>query len=144
MYFYIPFIITVLLDWITKILASSYLTDKISLVWNFVFLEFIQNSWIAFSIPVPYTLLKILTIVLIIVIFYYYKSERKTAIHTKPLDISFGLILGWACGNAFERVFHWKVVDFLWIQNFAIFNIADIAISIGAITFIYYSFFQNK
>lgn len=144
MYFYIPLALTLLLDWITKILASSFLLQKVPLIWNFVYLEFMQNSGIAFSIPVPYLLLKLLTIVLIIALYYYYQSERKNTKNTKLLDISFGMILGWACGNAFERIFHGKVVDFFWIQNFAIFNFADVAISLWAILFIYHSFFQNK
>ncbi len=144
MYFYVPFVVTILLDWITKILASSFLTQKVPLLWNFIYLEFMQNSGIAFSIPVPYMLLKILTIVLIIALYYYYKSERKTAKNTKLLDISFGMILAWACRNAFERIFHGKVVDFFWVQHFAIFNLADVGITLWAILFIYHSFFQNK
>lgn len=144
MYFYIPLVITLLLDWVTKILASSLLLEKVPLIWNFMYLQFIQNSGIAFSIPVPYMLLKIMTVVLIIILYFYYQSERKNASNTKLLDISFWLILGWACGNAFERIFHGKVIDFFGVQNFAIFNLADVAISIGAMMFIYHSFSQKN
>lgn len=144
MYFYLPLVIVLFLDAITKILANSYLTEKINILWDVIFLKFVQNSWIAFSIPVPYFILKITTIVLIIAIFYYYKSERKTIENTKLYDISFWLILWWALWNAFERIAHGKVIDFFWVQNFAIFNFADSAITIWAIIFLYISFFQNK
>ena len=135
MYFYIAFILALALDSITKLLAQSYLTDTKNILWDFVFLKYAENTGIAFSIQIPTQLLKILTIVLIIGIFYYYKQERKLYSSTKLIDISFGLILGWAIGNAYERVIHEKVIDFFGIQYFAIFNIADVAISMWAILY---------
>lgn len=135
MYFYIAFIFALALDSITKLLAQNYLTDTKNILWDFVFLKYAENTGIAFSIQIPTQLLKILTIVLIIGIFYYYKQERKLYSSTKLIDISFGLILGWAIGNAYERVIHEKVIDFFGIQYFAIFNIADVAISMWAILY---------
>jgi signal peptidase II len=51
------------------------------------------------------------------------------------------LILGGAIGNVIDRIAYGKVVDFLDFHyartHFPTFNVADIAISIGAILFIY-------
>lgn len=51
------------------------------------------------------------------------------------------LILGGAIGNVIDRIVYGKVVDFLDFHaagvHFPTFNIADIAISIGAVLFIY-------
>jgi signal peptidase II len=61
-----------------------------------------------------------------------YKTPR-----TQPLLLwSYSLILGGAIGNVADRINHGFVVDFLhfYYQNwhFPAFNVADIAISIGA------------
>jgi signal peptidase II len=144
MYFYTTLIITLLLDTITKLSAQYYLTEKINLLWDFLFLKYIENTWIAFSIQIPTFFLKILTIVLIIGIFYYYKSEKKQYQDFKLYDIAFWLILWGALGNAYERIFHEKVIDFLWVQYFSIMNFADIAISLGAGLFIFLTYKVSK
>jgi lipoprotein signal peptidase len=137
MYFYTSLILSLIIDTVTKLSAQHYLTEKINILWDFVFLQYILNTWIAFSIQIPTILLKVLTIVLIIVIFYYYKTERKLIKNTKNFDISFWLILWWALGNAYERIRHEQVIDFLWIKYFSIMNFADIFISIWALLYIF-------
>lgn len=144
MYFYTTLIITLLIDTITKLSAQYYLTEKINLLWDFLFLKYIENTWIAFSIQIPTFFLKIMTIVLIIGIFYYYKSEKTQYPDSKLYDIAFWLILWGALGNAYERIFHEKVIDFLWVQYFSIMNFADIAISLGAGLFIFLTYKVSK
>lgn len=144
MYFYITLILALLIDTITKLSAQNYLTEKINILWDFVFLQYILNTWIAFSIQLPSIVLKVLTIVLIIVIFYYYKTEKKLYKNNKLLDISFWLILWWALGNAYERILHEQVIDFLWVKYFAIMNFADVFISLGAIIYIYLMYMNHK
>ena len=50
--------------------------------------------------------------------------------------IALALILGGAVGNLFDRIFRGEVIDFLLFYyqgwSFPVFNIADIAINIGA------------
>ena len=48
-----------------------------------------------------------------------------------------GIILGGALSNLIDRVFLGGVRDFIYLKfiNFAIFNVADMAVSLGAITF---------
>lgn len=132
----------IILDYLSKQLAFMYLQDKINLLWDFVYFQYILNPWIAFWIKVYPLLLKIATISLIILIFYYYRHEKKEN-NSKLLDISFWLIIWWAIWNAIERVFYGNVIDFIWVKYFSIFNLADTFISIWAIIYIYI-LFKNK
>lgn len=131
----------IFLDLLTKNIALKYLQNEISIFSDLFFLEYVENTWVAFSIEIPG--LKYLTIILIIAIFYYYLFERKSVKNLKLLDLSFWLILAWAIWNWYERIFNWKVIDFIWIKYFSIFNLADIFISLGAIIYLYI-LFKNK
>lgn len=118
------------IDFVTKKTALLFLTSKISLLWDLLFLELYKNPWIAFSLPLIGIPLKILTLILIFSIFYYYiKVEYKNK--NTLVDIAFLCIIAWAIWNGYERIVYSEVIDFIWIQNFAIFNLADIYISIG-------------
>lgn len=139
--FYPIIIIWVILDLFTKNLALVYLQKEISIFSDLFFLKYFENTWVAFSIEIPG--LKYLTIVLIGAVFYYYFLERKNTKHLKLLDLSFWLILAWAIWNWYERVLNSKVIDFLWVKYFAIFNLADVFISLGAMIYLYV-LFKNK
>ena len=147
--FYYILSIWLLIDFITKYYAVIFLENKVNLFWNFIYLQQIYNPWIAFWIEIPFLILKILTIILIIWIYYYYRieltSEKNkkeqnilTKLSTKYLDVSFWLILSWALWNAYWRIFNEKVIDFIWIKYFSIFNLADTFITSWAIILIYY------
>lgn len=147
--FYYTLIIWLILDFITKYYSVIFLKSQINIFWDYLFLKQVYNPWIAFGIQIPFWLLKIWTITLIIWIFYYYRLELKEEelkkqqgifrpLSTKYLDFSFWLILAWAIWNAYERVFNEKVIDFIWVKYFSIFNLADSLITIWAIILIYY------
>lgn len=141
MIFYISLIISLLIDLSTKYIAFNYLNEKIEIIWNYFYLQYFENTWIAFSMQLPY--IKITTIILILWIFYYYfKEERKN--NNIIIDLSFWLILWWAIWNWIERIINSKVIDFIWIKNFSIFNMADIFISIWAIIYTVYILKNNK
>lgn len=138
--FYIIIIISLVFDLITKNIALNFLNEKIDIFWNFFYLQYFENTWIAFSMQLPF--IKIITIILIIWIFYYYFKEEKKK-NSKLVDISFWLILWWAIWNWFERICNSKVIDFIWVKYFSIFNFADFFISIWAFLYIIY-IFKNK
>lgn len=142
--FYIILISWIITDLTSKYIANIYLQNKINILWDFIYLQFILNPWIAFWIKIYPPLLKILTISLIIWIFYYYKEERKISNNVKLFDISFWLIVAWAIWNWIERVLNSNVIDFIWVKYFAIFNIADSFISIGAILYLYILYKNNQ
>ena len=139
--FYSIIIFWVVLDLFTKNLANIYLQKKINILWDFLSLKYVENTWIAFSTQIPG--LKYLTIILIIAIFYYYFLERKKEKKKKLFDLSFWLILAWAIWNWIERIFDSRVIDFISVKYFSVFNLADSFITIWAIIYMYI-LFKNK
>jgi len=139
--FYYTLIIWLILDFTTKYLAVTHLKSQINIIWDYLYFKQVYNSWIAFGIQIPFWLLKIWTIVLIIWIYYYYileLKEEKIQKNKKIINFSFWLIISGAIWNAYERVFNEKVIDFVWVKYFSIFNMADSFIAIWAIILIYY------
>jgi signal peptidase II len=139
--FYLIIIIWVTLDLFTKNLALNNLQEQVNIFSDFLFLKYVENTWIAFSLQISG--LKYLTIFLIIWIFYYYFFERKVIKNKKLIDLSFWLVLAWAIWNWYERILNEKVIDFIWIKYFSVFNLADIFISVWAIIYLYI-LFKNK
>ena len=140
--FYIVIIIWVIIDLFTKNLALSHLQEKVDIFWDFLFLKYAENTWVAFSIQISW--IKYLTIILIIAVFFYYFSEKKTLKNNYLLDLSFWLILAWAIWNWYERMFNEKVIDFIWVKYFSIFNLADSFMTIWAIMYLYVLFKIKK
>jgi len=124
-------------DAYTKYWAENILSSNISLISNVLSIQYAQNTGIAFSIPLSGIALKIITVILIFMIFYYYWSEEKKK-NSKLLNCSYILIFSGAIWNAWERIFNWYVVDFISVEHFAIFNLADSYITLWAIGIIYY------
>ena len=139
--FYLIIIIWVTLDLFTKNLALNNLQEQVNIFSDFLFLKYVENTWIAFSLQISG--LKYLTIFLIIWIFYYYFFERKVIKNKKLIDLSFWLVLAWAIWNWYERILNEKVIDFIWIKYFSVFNLADIFISVWAMIYLYI-LFKNK
>lgn len=69
---------------------------------------------------------------------------RKTAGHERQLSWALALVLGGAIGNLIDRVLLGYVIDFIWVHyqdwHFPAFNIADSAITIGAVLLLADSF----
>lgn len=129
----------IFLDQCSKYSAERFLANsQIHLIGDFLTLSFVKNTGIAFSFPIEGIILKILTVVLIGGICWYYRYHEtyKSLIATR---MAYVLILSGALSNGFERVFVGSVTDFIGVKYFAIFNFADIFISIGAfVLFIIY------
>lgn len=97
-----------------------------------------ENTGAAFSIlsgrRLLLTLLPLAALALLL--FLYLKR-----IYAHPItDFAFPLIMGGAVGNLFDRIAYGYVVDFLEIRlfRFAIFNIADCAITVGSVLLVFY------
>ncbi len=89
------------------------------------------NSWVAFSLPIHGIPLQVITILLIIGLLYQYIAVEYRK-NSTFIDIAYTLLLAWALSHAYERIFVGHVVDFIAVKYFAILNIADIFISVGA------------
>lgn len=135
----------VFLDQVSKYAAEHFLaSSRIHLIGDFLTLSFVKNTGIAFSFPIEGIVLKILTVTLITGICWYYRYHE-TYKNLTLTRVAYALILSGALSNGFERVFVGSVVDFIGVKYFAIFNFADIFISIGAfmLFIIYFSHEQD-
>ena len=124
----------ILIDQLSKIFIVSnvQLYEHFTFIPGIIDIAYVKNTGAAFSILDKHTwLLAILSIIVSALIVIY-------MIKTKPVDkltvISAGLILGGALGNGIDRIVRQYVVDFIEFSfiNFPVFNVADIAITVGA------------
>ena len=135
-------IIVVVLDQLTKALVVQYLgppgiRQPISLIGDYLVLFYIRNNGAAFSLFDNNSIaLVVLIIAAIAIITYLYLRM----LNSGPLayKLIFGMIIGGALSNLIDRARHsGYVVDFISFRipqigfYFAIFNLADAAISVG-------------
>lgn len=125
------------LDVVSKNFFLSYLwNQQISLLWDIITLQIAKNTGIAFSIPLSGIALQFLTVVIIAYLLrYYWKIEYPKK--SKILDLAYVLIFSGALSHAYERLFVWHVIDFIGVKYFAIFNFADIFISVWSLLLLF-------
>jgi len=122
--------------WALNALAGSPARHVIwTLQWNLT-----RNSGMAFSQAQgigPF----IGIIAMLVVLWLAWNTRSMTS---KLASVAAGLVAGGALGNLVDRVFrggrllHGAVIDFIDLQWFPIFNIADMAIDIGGVLFVIY------
>lgn len=126
----------VVLDQLTKALVVATLADgPRSIIGDTVELRLSRNPGGAFSILTGFTpLLAVLAVVVAVVLVRV--AQRMT---DPVMVVALSLVLGGAIGNLLDRVFRapgflrGEVVDFIRIGEFPGFNIADSAITVGAV-----------
>jgi signal peptidase II len=103
----------------------------------------VHNTGIAFSLLAGYSGLALIALTLLIsagVLIFWWRADEGGRLAT----VGYGLILGGALGNLFDRVFRGHVVDFLLLHlgdwTLFVFNLADAALMLGPIVllFVYY------
>jgi signal peptidase II len=138
--FYWAALVTVVLDLITKVIAEATLlrTPGISVFGDWFQLRLVYNQGAAFGLHVgPYSRWIFFTIALVAV-FVLTRMSRSSPVGDRFRQIALGLVAGGAVGNLIDRVRSPRgVVDFLDVGVGALrwptFNVADIAVSCGAI-----------
>ena len=125
-------IVMIALDQLTKFLI--YGTVAKSVIGNLLWFQSTLNTGVAFSMFEGKSIL-FFVIAMIASILMIYLITSKRFLKTKFEKISLGLILGGTISNAIDRLIFGGVRDFIYLKfiNFAIFNIADMAVTIGAI-----------
>jgi len=135
-------IIVVTLDQWTKALVVQYLSPpgigpRIPLIGDYLVLFYIRNNGAAFSLFDNNSIALVVLIVAAIAIIAYLYLRM---LNSGPLvyKLIFGMIIGGAVSNLIDRAHHsGYVVDFISFRipqigfYFAIFNLADAAISVG-------------
>ncbi|HEX2698428.1 MAG TPA: signal peptidase II, partial [Anaerolineales bacterium] len=109
--------------------TGTWLPDWLSWLSPYARIVHWSNSGAAFgSFQNGNSVFTVLAIIVIIAIIYYYPRVEAS---DWTLRLAMGLQLGGAAGNLIDRLTMGKVTDFISIGTFAVFNIADSAISIG-------------
>ena len=140
-------LVVVLLDQTTKHWAVNALADGhiIDVIWTLQF-NLAYNSGMAFSRGRG--LGPVIAVVATIVIVWLLASLRSGG--TKLSRFGMGCLIGGAVGNLLDRLFRgdaWlqgSVVDFIDFQWFPIFNVADIAVNVGAAALILNSILVSR
>jgi len=131
---YIIVLLILFLDRLTKFLATKnlLLNQSVPIIKGVLHLTLIHNRGAAFGILKNQAPLFIFTSTLAIVLIYY--SLKDTG-HKKPhiYNLSLSFVLAGALGNLIDRLFLGYVIDFLDFRIWPVFNVADSAITVGAI-----------
>jgi len=125
-----------------------YSWQDISVFGDVVTFTHVENTGVAFSIPIP--LLKYVSMFALLFILYFFYRILKENPNAKINYIAFTLIFSGAIGNFIDRFFRERVTDFIkvdlgfWPFNpFAIFNVADSCITVGVILFLIFTIIEE-
>ncbi|MFD8081726.1 signal peptidase II [Kitasatospora sp. NPDC059722] len=137
-------VLAFLVDLGSKLLVVARLENHaaIKVVGDVVTFQVIRNSGAAFGMGQALTV--VFTMIASAVIVVIWRIARR--LYSLPWAIALGLLLGGALGNLTDRlfrapgVFRGHVVDFISVQHFAVFNLADSAIVCGGILVVLLSF----
>ncbi|RKE18641.1 signal peptidase II [Streptomyces sp. TLI_171] len=134
-----------LIDLGSKLLVVAKLEGRanpINVIGDWMTFQVIRNPGAAFGMGQAMTVL--FTAIAAGVIVVIWRIARR--LYSLPWAIALGLLLGGALGNLTDRlfrapsVFRGHVVDFISVQHFAVFNLADSAIVCGGILVVLLSF----
>lgn len=134
---------TILLDQLTKFLIFG--KAPISILGDFLWFQSTLNTGVAFGMFQDMSWLFIVISSLASCLFLWLLISKKQFV-MRTEKVCLGLILGGTLSNLIDRIFIGGVRDFIYLKsiNFAIFNIADIAVVVGAIVFCAYFLFNSN
>ncbi len=153
------YLIDQLSKWIIK--STMQLHESIPVLGDFFRLTYVENPGMAFGIQISnnvfFTVFAIIASIVILLYLFKLQMEETWA------RIAMSIILGGAIGNLTDRIFRGQVVDFLdfeffdinippfnllsmhfsgySLERWPIFNVADIAVSVGMVMLLIYILF---
>ena len=132
-------ILVIILDQISKIAIIKYLSNNITIT-SFIKIMNVRNEGAGFGILQGKTFLLILfTLIILTVLIINIKEILK-----ENYFYAVALIFGGGVGNLIDRIHYGYVTDFISIWIWPVFNVADIAISIGGIILVYQLYIQSR
>lgn len=138
-------IVLVAADQAVKLYASLKIgvSGTITVIPHVLDFVYIENTGAAFSMLSGMTwLLGLISAAFCVAVIVYWMKKRP---QNRLLCIALTLMFAGALGNAIDRIFRGYVIDFIRAAfvNFPICNIADIAITVGAVLLILYVIFSD-
>ena len=130
-------VLVLVLDQVSKYLIVAHLADRapIRLLGGLLTITYTRNAGAAFSLGTGFTF--IFTAVALAVIVVIIRTARR--LYSVAWAIALGALLGGAVGNLMDRLFRapgpgrGHVVDWIQLPHFAVFNLADSAITCAAV-----------
>lgn len=120
------------LDRLTKTLTLEHLYLRSAPVLPFLKLTYVENTGVAFGMFRGSNNFFIAFSVILIAALLVFR--RKCSVRSLTASAGLALVLGGALGNLYDRLAYGFVVDFLDFSFFpAVFNVADSAITTGAV-----------
>lgn len=120
-----------MVDWI----GPGATSHRVELLGSAVAFEYLENRGAAFGMFQQGT--SVLAVVSIVIVAVAMAFMVRVAASDFTLALCISLIVGGAIGNAIDRIARGYVVDYIAIGSFWKFNLADAAVTVGAIlTFI--------
>lgn len=129
--------VIVLADRLTKIFFSHLLSlgESLPVIRNVFHMTLVHNTGIAFGLfknqGVVFIIIPLIMIALLVYNFYHYNHQKQN--FSRMYIVAVSLILAGAIGNLVDRVLYGYVIDFIDFRVWPVFNIADSAITIGAL-----------
>ncbi len=136
MRFYLIAAAVLVVDQATKLAAAYWLQPhpSIPLLGRFLSLSYRTNTGAAFGlVPWASTALQVLAAAVVAILLVH---GWRMAQGSLALDVALACLLGGAAGNLLDRLRLGYVVDFIDLHFWPVFNIADTAITVGAILFV--------
>lgn len=126
------------MDWFTKYLAQAHLGDKsIPIIGEFLQLRYVVNTGLSFSSfagnEVVTTLVPVIGMVILVIMYIFllkYLKKRNEEKAVKVINLGSVFLLAGFIGNYAERLVHGGVIDFISVKGFAVFNVADICLTV--------------
>lgn len=141
-------ILLVALDQFTKYLAILFLKDRdcLELIPGAFELRYLENRGVAFGLFQGQRVGILLVGLLILLVLGYAYHKLPARKHFLPLHMLAIAMTAGAIGNMIDRFFRGFVVDFFYFSliDFAIFNVADIYITVSAILLVLLVLFYYK
>ena len=138
MLFSLTAILVVIFDQLTKFWIRSNLALGQSIPdHGFFRITHVQNSGAAFGLfPGQSLLLTIIASIgiVLMLVYFIFINRRFPYLDKLPGRLALGLILGGTIGNLIDRLLFGYVTDFISVGIWPDFNIADSAVTVGAIT----------
>lgn len=141
-----------MLDQGTKLLALTHLPldATVPVIPSVFHLTLVYNRGIAFGLFQHHEtlLLVLISLSLLVLLVVGFRIARQANLESSPSEIisryGLALILGGAIGNWIDRVRYKAVIDFLDFRIWPVFNLADSAITIGVVLYLFLFLQKNK
>jgi signal peptidase II len=133
---------TVIIDLILKYAVRLDWISTEELVPGILAITKHENYGLIGNAPIPYPIIILLTIAALGVLFYGMKTSFKQCRFFEL--VALGYVAGGAMGNFVDRIVNGYVFDWILLFNTSIINVADIAITIGIISYVVAHYYYER